>query len=264
MLTRWPELDGMLDLQFQPVVNDNPKCFTREQLDHYNEHGYIKPFALFEGDELKRIQKFFANNAAVLEKRKTDAGTFISQHHIDRGLYDIVAHPRTVGYLRDLIGDNIVCHVSDFISKPPNQTKGGTHHQDASFNANDARCPIVWIAIEDADVENGCMWFIPGSHKLGIQQCTEGHFVINPEQYGEEIPIEVPAGHAIFMTDLIMHSSPANRSKDRYRPALTATYAPAEIKVYENRNQWAVMCSGEDVHGYWQPHPKPQGTPLFS
>jgi len=263
MLTRWPELDAVLDLQFQPIVNDNPKHFSREQIAHYNEQGYIKPFALFEGDELNRIQRFFIDNADIMAKRKAGAGTFISQHHIDRGLYDIIAHPRTAGHLQDLIGPNVVCHVSDFISKPPNQTTGGTHHQDASFNANDARCPIVWIAIENADVENGCMWFIPGSHKLGVRECTEGHFVVEPEQYGEQVPIEVPAGHAIFMTDLIMHSSPANKSTDRYRPALTATYAPAEIKVYENRNLWAVMCSGKDVHGYWKPHPVPDGPRLF-
>ena len=108
------------------------------------------------------------------------------------------------------------------------------------------------------------MWFIPGSHKLGVVECDTSHFVVDPLRYGREIPCEVPAGHGVFMSDLLMHSSPPNRSQNRFRPGFTATYAAAAIQPHEQINRWAVQCSGTDPHRYWQPHPRPAGAKLFS
>jgi len=264
MLTRYPPLDTLLNLQYQAVVNDQPQAFTQAQIDQFNENGFIEPVRLFEGDALKRMQRFFRENDARMKQMKAEAKTFISLHHVLPGLYDIVAYPRTVNYLRDLMGNNVVCHTSDFINKPPQQTKGGGHHQDATFNAMNARSFIIWLAVEDADVENGCMWFIPGSHKRGVVQCDTGHYVIDPSQYGQEIPCEVPAGYGVFMSDVLMHSSPPNRSQDRHRPGFTATYAPADVRPYEQLERWATLCSGDDIYGYWKPHARVQGQSLFA
>ena len=92
------------------------------------------------------------------------------------GLYDVVTYPRTVDHLRDLLGPDVICHTSEYVNKQPGQTSGGSYHQDATFNAVDARCVVVWVAIEDADMENGCMWFIPGSHKGGVVECDARPF----------------------------------------------------------------------------------------
>lgn len=254
MLTRYPDLDGVLDLNFQPVINDSPAALTATQIEQFNEQGFIAPFALFDGAELAQIQSLFRER--VIEINPLDVA-YQSYHHQVRWLYDIIAHPRTMSYLHDLIGDNVICYATQFINKPPQQAKGGNHHQDATFNAVDARCPIVWIAVEDADVKNGCMWFIPGTHKLGVVECDKNHFVIDPLQYGQEQPCQVPAGHCVIMSDLLMHSSPANKTKDRYRPGLTATYAPAEVKPHKDANRWAVVCSGADIYNHWQAHETP-------
>lgn len=256
MLTRYPELEHRFSLQFQPVRNDCPRMFTAAQIRQYNERGYIDPVPLFEGEELRRIQRHFLQEGRDLAS--------LSPHVRDAGVYDVVTHSRTAAYLQDLLGGSgVICHVSEFINKPPRQEKAGSHHQDATFNAMDARCAIVWLAIDDADVENGCMWFIPGSHKLGVVACNEKHYVLDPLQYGPEQPCPVKAGHAVFMSDLVMHSSPANRSETRYRPGFTATYAPADIKPYAEAERSAVLCGGTDTHGCWRPRPRPDGPALF-
>jgi non-heme Fe2+,alpha-ketoglutarate-dependent halogenase len=259
MLTRYPTLDSVLNLQFEPIVNDHPRAFTSEQIEQFNEQGFAGPVPLFSGDALDRVRQFFRDNDATMKQMKADAGAFLSFHHLLPGMFDIVTYPRTCAFLQDLLGPNVVCHTSEFVNKPPRQTQGGSHHQDATFNAVDARCVVVWLALEDADVENGCMWFIPGSHKLGVVECNASHHVIDPLQYGREVPCEVRAGHAVFMSDLLMHSSPPNRSQDRYRPGFTATYASAELEPHEQINRWAVQCAGNDVYGYWKPHARPQG-----
>ncbi len=255
MLTRYPDLDDMLDLQYEPIVNENPGALTRQQIDDYNEKGYVGPLPLFVGDELDRVRSLFRDRVDEISHREA----FESYHHTRRWLYDVVSHPLTVARLNDLLGPNVICHVSEFINKPPKQEKGGNHHQDASFNPMDARCPIVWLTLDDADVENGCMWFIDGSHKVGLVECDEGHYVVDPSQYGEEHPCEVPAGHCVIISDLLMHSSPANRSETRYRPGFTATYAPAALKPHKNGNRSAILVSGEDQAGHWQAHSAPEG-----
>lgn len=251
MMTKWPELN--LDYSFQPCENRHPRTLTLDQIEQWNENGFIEPIKVFEGDDLQRLQTFFREHGDEV----TIKGPFVSFHHENPFLYDLVSHPRTVAMLQDLIGPNVICHVSQYICKPPNQTIGGDFHQDAPFNPMNARCPIVWLAIEDADVENGCMWFIPGSHKLGVVEFDAKTQVVNSAQYQPQRPVPVPAGHVIVMTDLVMHSSPANRSKTRSRPGFTATYAPAELNPNNGRNCWAIQCSGRDVHGYWKPHPRP-------
>lgn len=259
MLTRYPHLETVLDLQNQPIVNDDPQAFTAAQIEQYNDRGFTDPIQLFDGDALKQLQRFFRDNEGRIERMKADAKTFISLHDRIPELYDVVTFPRTAGYLQDLIGPDIVCHISSFINKPPGETEGGSHHQDATFNATDARAVIVWLALADAEVENGCMWFIPGSHKTGVVEC-ENHYVIDPLRYGQEVPCEVPAGHGVFMSDLLMHSSPPNRSKDRYRPGFTATYVSAAVQPHEAATGWAVQCSGTDSQGWWNPHPRPTGS----
>lgn len=271
MLNKYRDLEDTLDMSYHPIANGNPQCFTAHQIAEYNERGYIEPISLFQGEELKRIHEYFigeGNLPADLSARFQNgdivtARSGLSMHNRDAGIYDIVTHPRTVAYLKDLLGENIICHVSRFKSKPPRMVGSGEHHQDATFNAMNARCAIVWLAIEDADVENGCMWFVPGSHKLGVVECDEKHYVINRSKYGQEEPCEVKAGHAIFMNDLVMHSSPANRSQNRFRPALTATYVAAETEPYEDAIGTAILCSGTDIHGYWKPQPRPEGPRLF-
>ncbi len=261
MLTRYPELESELKLEFEPIVNDRPKRFSRAQIEQYNEQGFMDPVRLLNDDELKRVQKYFRENEAAMAEKNKDE--FIALHHEMAGLYDITTKRLTVEYLNDLIGPNVVCHTSQFINKPPGQTQGGDHHQDATFNALDARCVVVWLAVEDADAENGCMWFIPGTHKLGVVECTKGHHVVNPRQYGKEIPCEVKAGYGVFMSDLLMHSSPANRSKDRYRPGYTCSYVAAEVEPHEEIERWTVQCSGTDVDGWWKAHARPAGARLF-
>ncbi len=264
MLTRYPELDSVLNLRHEPLINDEPRMFTPVQIKQFNDQGFVDPIPLFDGDSLNRIQRFFRENDSRIKEMKAEAGTFISLHPFMAELYDLVTHPRTVGYLQDLIGPEVVCHISAFINKPPQQEKGGSFHQDATFNAMDARSLIVWLAVEDADEQNGCMRFIPGSHTRGVVECDVSHYVIDPSQYGQDIPCEVPAGYGVFMSDLLMHSSPPNRSKERYRPGFTATYISAAQQPYLQANQWAVQCGGVDVHGYWKPHARPKGPALFT
>src|SRR5687768_12438155 len=107
MLTRYPKLDSLLDLQFRPVVNDRPRALTRAQIDEFNEQGFIGPVPLLSVHELEHVQRWCRDNDATMQEMRKKATGFISMHHVLPGLYDIVTHPRTVGFLNDLMGPNV-------------------------------------------------------------------------------------------------------------------------------------------------------------
>ena len=90
----------------------------------------------------------------------------------------------------------------------------------------------IWIALEEATLENGCMWFIPGSHKLatyenvGIGQNLADLFKIYPKM-AETDPVSGPMqpGDCSFHNGLCAHGAGANMTRKR-RIAMTCAYMP--------------------------------------
>ena len=70
--------------------------------------------------------------------------------------------------VKDLLGENVIAWGSHFFCKMPGDGKRVSWHQDASYwPLSPSKAVTAWLAIDDADVENACMRYIPGSHLLG-------------------------------------------------------------------------------------------------
>jgi phytanoyl-CoA hydroxylase len=108
-----------------------------------------------------------------------------------------------------------------YIFKQPKIGGEVTCHQDSTFLYPE---PIgiagLWFALEDATLENGCLWAIPGGHKMGLKsrwlRSAEGmrFEVFDSSSWPEEklIPLEVRKGSLIILEGLLPHKSLANRS----------------------------------------------------
>ncbi|MDQ1640089.1 MAG: phytanoyl-CoA hydroxylase [Pyrinomonadaceae bacterium] len=102
-------------------------------------------------------------------------------------------------------------------------------HQDSTFLYTEPQNIVgLWFALEDATLENGCLWAIPGGHKLGLKQrWRRGVSGMHFETYDSEpwledqlVPLEVKKGSLILLHGLLPHKSLANRSA-RSRQAYT-------------------------------------------
>uniref|UniRef100_A0A672IAR3 Phytanoyl-CoA dioxygenase domain-containing protein 1 n=1 Tax=Salarias fasciatus TaxID=181472 RepID=A0A672IAR3_SALFA len=102
-----------------------------------------------------------------------------------------------------------------------------TPHQDATFLYTEplGRVMGLWIALEDATVNNGCLWFIPGSHNSGItRRMVRTHkgtlpltdFVGREQQYDEDKFVAVPVkkGGVVLIHGEVVHRSAVNTSDD--------------------------------------------------
>ena len=135
-------------------------------------------------------------------------------------------------------------------------------HQDASYwLLTPSKTVTIWVAIDDADTDNSCMRFIAGSHLHGhleYRESTEAdnnlfnQTALDVECYGECVDVELKAGEISMHSDLLLHSSEANRSARR-RCGLTLRYCAIDVRAFSGFG-WAeegVVISGEDPTGHW-------------
>ena len=120
-------------------------------------------------------------------------------------------------------------------------------HQDSTFlYTTPMRLYGIWIALEDADIENGCLWFSPGSHTTGIKRRLlrmhkDGHVELNIE--GEDpllepnmfVPVPVKKGSMVLIHGEVVHKSEQNGSA-RSRNIFTFHFYDAGVSEWSKEN----------------------------
>lgn len=192
-------------------------------------------------------------------------------HKISEPMYRVLAHPVMVDVLTHLIGPNVKAMQSMLFIKAAGQP-GQAWHQDEDFiPTRDRSLTGGWIALDNATVENGCLWVIPGSHRQGIlwpqARNNDPRFDCNDESYNfpyrdeDAVPVEVKAGAIVFFNGYLLHRSLPNRTTTGYRRALVNHYMSAEsllpwlpppegqrVAIHDYRD--IVMVVGKDPYAY--------------
>ncbi|KAJ8286566.1 hypothetical protein GJAV_G00040640 [Gymnothorax javanicus] len=146
--------------------------------------------------------------------------------HAHEPLYKNITHSEKVQTLVKKLG--FKCPVilqSMYIFKQPGIGGEVTPHQDATFLYTEplGRVMGLWIALEDATVHNGCLWFIPGSHKNGITRrmvrIPKGTFpltdFVGREPHFDDnlfVPAPVKKGGLVLIHGEVVHRSAKNIS----------------------------------------------------
>ncbi len=159
-------------------------------------------------------------------------------HKISNLMFDALSHPAIVETLTACVSPNVKAMQSMLFIKASGKP-GQAWHQDEDYIPTRDRSLVgAWIALDDATVENGCLWIIPGSHKPGIlwDQAWHGdkRFDCAAESRGfpysdeDAIPVEVKSGTIVFFNGYTLHRSLPNRAQSGYRRALVNHYMSAE------------------------------------
>lgn len=248
------------DLKFHPSTVAQPKMLTQEQIAAYNRDGYVKGLRVFSTEEITEQRRYFDDLLAKVIAKGGNSYSISTAHLTYGKVYDLLTHPRIVAYVKDILGDNVVGWGSHYFCKMPHDGKRVSWHQDASFwPMTPSKTVTVWLAIDDADVENACMRFVPGSHHYGhltyhLSEETENNVlnqtVDNADQFGEPVDDVLQAGEISLHSDLLLHGSEANDS-DRRRCGLTLRYCATDVRAYMDWNAKGVIVSGRDPSGHW-------------
>jgi hypothetical protein len=179
--------------------------------------------------------------------------------------------PAIVDVLTAVIGPNVKCMQSMLFMKASGKP-GQAWHQDEDFiPTRDRSLTGAWIALDDATVENGCLWVIPGSHTPGIlwamREQVDPRFDCTDESYGfpytddDAVAVEVPAGGVVFFNGYLLHRSLPNRRARGFRRSLVYHYMSAEsLLPWEppGEGEWMaiadyrdiLLVAGHDPYGY--------------
>ena len=192
-------------------------------------------------------------------------------HKVSTAAREAVTNPRIVEGLTAVIGPNVKAMQSMLFIKSEGKP-GQAWHQDEYFiPTRDRSLTAVWIALDDATVENGCLWVLPGSHRRGVlyptHPQTDPRFDCTVEAYefpygdDEAVPVEIPAGTALIFNGYLLHRSLENSGRPGYRRALANHYMSAEsllpwrppregehMGMVDYRD--IVMVAGEDPYAY--------------
>ena len=262
------ELDQIdRDLRFHALGVENPSALTRDQIAAFNRDGFLRPIRVFDEDAIAAHRCYFDGLLERVIAAGGDSYSISTAHLKYPEVYDLLAHPHIVAVVKDLLGENVIGWGSHYFCKMPRDGRRVSWHQDASYwPLTPSKTVTVWLAIDDADVENACMRFIPGSHLYGhltwrLSEDDESNVlnqsVDDVERFGAPVDDVLKAGEASIHSDLTLHGSEANDS-DRRRCGLTLRYCAAEVRAYMDWNTKGVVVSGVDADGHWANAARPQ------
>ena len=136
---------------------------TEKQINQYFEDGYVIPDFRLPETTIAAIQ----DRHAELLKRHPEFRDYcpaILQH--DEGFADFCRNNEILDMVEQIIGPNIALWNSSFFAKPAGNGKATPWHQDGEYwPIRPLATCTVWVAVDDATKENGCLRIIKGSHK---------------------------------------------------------------------------------------------------
>jgi len=197
---------------------------SSEQINQYNNDGYIAPIDVLSKDEATEVKK----EIEYIEKKWPDEleGLGRNYAHLISPVLDKVSHnSKILDAVESIIGkDILVCGTTLFI-KNPDQKGFVSFHQDAKYIGLEPHNWVTgWVAITDSNEENGCMRMLKGSHKEDLKfhnqkfdennLLTRGQTVENVP-INETTPVILKAGQLSLHHPQIVHGSGLNKSNDR-------------------------------------------------
>ncbi|MFD2700847.1 phytanoyl-CoA dioxygenase family protein [Paenibacillus shunpengii] len=225
------------------------KPLTDEQIEQFREQGFIlfkkgmseDLIEAFNGHVYDiRNQSPMPELAACEESKKYSLRLF-NPHKHDSFSRQLMKNAIVRGALEQLMGKEAVCVQSMYFYKEPG-SPGQAAHQDYYYIKNDPMTMIAaWIAMEESvDVENGCLWVMPGTHKLGLLPHGAVKNIEEHEHWTEEtegvdttkqVPVLMEKGDILFFSELLIHSSNKNRSLNRWRRSYVCHYIREDSSV---------------------------------
>lgn len=162
--------------------------------------------------------------------------------------------PRIGAILAELMGEEALAVQSMFYFKPPGARGQDLHQDNFYLRVAPGSCMAAWIAIDDADQENGGMVVVPGTQAMPIV-CPEKSDAtkffttehVNVPAGKREVPAILKAGDVLFFNGSVIHGSYPNTSKDRFRRALICHYVPASSEALSQGYREPTRFNGERV-----------------
>jgi len=235
---------NLFTAQARPSEAGEPHRLTSEQVDFFHQNGYCAGVRLLNEEQVAQLRAELADLTDPSypgnqlfheyhsnESKNPDTVLFhaLGAWRIKPAFHDILWNPAFVIPASELLDGGVRFWHDQLFYKPAHHGGVVAWHQDYSYwtRTQPMQHLTCWIALDDSTRENGCLQYVPGSHRWPLLPVTglagnmdEIRTVLSPEQLREFQPvaIELKAGEATFHHPLMVHGSYENRT-DRPRRA---------------------------------------------
>ena len=227
-----------------------------EQVAHFHEYGYLSGIKLLEDDQIEVLRnqldevidpkhpahhlfyEFHSN-----ESEDSDSVLFhsLGQWRIASGFHDILWNPAFVMAAHQLLENKPVRFWHDQLFYKPAKHGGVVAwHQDYSYWTRTIAMQHLtcWTGLDDATIENGCLHYVPKSHKWGLLDAPSlagdmnGLMKYLTEEQKKEfkpVAIEMKKGYGTFHHPLMVHGSYENKSEMSRRAFVINVFADGTV-----------------------------------
>jgi hypothetical protein len=181
----------------------------------------------------------------------------------------LIRNPRLLEAASQIIGPDLLVWSTGFFIKEPGSKSYVSWHQDLNYWGLDGDDEVTaWYALTPATVENGCMRFVPGSHRKKDVPHVDKFEPDNLLTRGQELAVKVDeasavnvalrAGQASFHHGHLFHASGPNATNQR-RLGVAIRYVAPSMKQTTGEKLLVSHVRGEDRYGHFEHMPAPAG-----
>jgi phytanoyl-CoA hydroxylase len=220
------------------------RALSAEQRHRYDTDGYVVVPNVFAPPELEVIDREIDRLLTKPGNEGTGAraGWIFSVAARSDVAAEFAEDERLLSLIQDVVTPGIAIHSTKLVTKLPRSPEVCHWHQDEAFYlkpddpATHSQTRMsVWVPLQEATLDNGCLWVVPGSHTWGLEAFTIVDYgacvrKIDREAYAREhgIPVPIDAGAVVLFNAYTWHSSQGNVT-DRVRRAFIVSYQEATV-----------------------------------
>lgn len=286
---------------YLPAVKTEPRwAMSQAEIRRFWENGFAGPFKLLEPEEMHeaapRMWRLWDRDSRTYppdsyryvgsRTKSTDAAEVSNETYARKGLnardkhleddelMSLYAHPAVVERMAQLLGPDVLVWRSQFFPKYPGMGGTGWHQATAYLNETFRTATLAprdirklfqltaWVAVSDSTVSNGCMRFIPGTHRellpMEVEEYDPARHAGNKhERFGTKIMrpalgelesravnLEMKAGEFVIFSERTMHGALPNITTDDARLGMSARYIVPDVQIH---NPWVLGEGGLSI-----------------